>query len=76
LVSVAPSSLGSIGVPEAAPKLRRRSARMTFTFEREVNRPDSSGGIIERIPVKSQMEDGGSPPGIVPQSKELFTIPA
>jgi hypothetical protein len=76
LVSIAPSSLGSIGVPESAPKLRRRSARMTFTFEREVNRPDSSGGLIARIPVKSQMEDGGSPPGIVPQSEELFTIPA
>lgn len=49
---------------------------MTFTFEREVNRPDSSGGIIARIPVTSQMADGNTPPGITPQSTELFTIPA
>ena len=76
LVSLAPASLGSIGVPEAAPKLRRRSARLTFTFEREVNRPDSSGGIIDRIAVTSQLGDGATPPGVLPQSTEPFTIRA
>jgi hypothetical protein len=48
---------------------------MTFTFEREVNRPDSSGGIIARIPITSQMGDGADPPGIVPNSSEVFTVP-
>jgi hypothetical protein len=78
LISIAPASLGSIDVaaPPPALALRRRSARMTFTFEREVNRPDSSGGIIARIPVTSQMADGNTPPGITPDSSELFTIPA
>jgi hypothetical protein len=76
LLSLAPASLGSIGAPEASPKLRRRSARLTFTFEREVNRPDSSGGIIDRIAVTSRLGDGGTPPGVMPQSTEPFTIRA
>jgi len=69
-------SLGSVGLPETSPKVRRRTARLSFTFEQEVNRPDSSGGIIARIPVTSQMGDGADPPGVTPQSTELFTIPA
>jgi hypothetical protein len=76
LVSLAPASLGSIGAPEASPTLRRRSARLTFTFEREVNRPDSSGGIIDRIAVTSRLGDGATPPGVLPQSTEPFTIRA
>lgn len=76
LVSLAPASLGSVGAPEVSPKLRRRSARLTFAFEREVNRPDSSGGIIDRIAVISRLGDGGSPPGVLPQSTETFTIRA
>jgi hypothetical protein len=47
-----------------------------FTFEREVNRPDSSGGIIDRIAVTSRLGDGATPPGVTPQSTEPFTIPA
>jgi hypothetical protein len=76
LLSLAPVSLGSIGAPEVSPKLRRRSARLAFTFEREVNRPESSGGIIDRIAVTSRLGDGGTPPGVTPQSTEPFTIPA
>ncbi len=75
LIALAPSSIGSIGLPETSPAVRRRSARLTFTFEQEVNRPDSSGGIIARIPVTSQMPDGATPPGVLPDSIELFTIP-
>ncbi|MEO8619774.1 MAG: hypothetical protein ABI625_01840 [bacterium] len=77
LIALAPASLGSVAAPEPAPALalRRRSARMTFTFEREVNRPDSSGGIIARIPITSQMGDGADPPGITPNSTEVFTVP-
>jgi len=76
LIALAPVSLGSVGLPETSPKVRRRTARLSFTFEQEVNRPDSSGGIIARIPVTSQMGDGADPPGVTPQSTELFTIPA
>lgn len=76
LIALSPTSLSSIGLPEQSPKLRRRTARMTFSFEREINRPDSSGGIIRRIDATSRMSDGLDPPGIVPQSSEPFTIPA
>lgn len=76
LIALAPASIGSVGAPETAPVLRRRSTRMTFTFEREVNKPDSSGGIITRIPSTAQLGDGLDPPGVTPNSVEHFTIPA
>jgi hypothetical protein len=76
LLSLAPVSLGSIGASEPSPKLRRRSARLIFTFEREVNRPESSGGIIDRVATTSRLADGRTPPGVIPQSSETFTIPA
>jgi hypothetical protein len=76
LLSLTPVSLGSVGALEPSPKLRRRSARLRFTFEREVNRPESSGGIIDRIAVTSRLGDGGTLPGVTPQSTEPFTIPA
>ena len=76
LIALAPMSVGSVGVPETTPVLRRRTTRLSFTFEREVNRPDSSGGVIARIPVTSRMADGADPPGVTPLSTEQFTIPA
>ena len=76
LIALAPTSVGSVGVAEASPVLRRRTTRLSFTFEREVNRPDSSGGVIARIPVMSSMTNGADPPGITPLSTEQFTIPA
>jgi len=48
------TSLGSIGGPELAfASCRRRSARFTFDFEQNIDRPDSSGGIIREIPIKA-----------------------
>ena len=76
LIALSPVSLGSVAKPETSPALRRRTARLSFTFEREVNRPDSSGGIITRIPVTSRMGDGAVPPGVAPLSTEEFTISA
>lgn len=76
LITLTPASIGSVGAPETAPVLRRRSTRLSFTFEREVNTPDSSGGIVARIPVTSQTGDGLDPPGVTPDSIEHFTIPA
>ncbi|HEY9227598.1 MAG TPA: hypothetical protein VIP11_13165 [Gemmatimonadaceae bacterium] len=76
LIALSPVSVGSIAKPETSPALRRRTMRLSFTFEREVNRPDSSGGIITRIPVTSRMTDGGDPPAVLPLSIEEFTISA
>ncbi|MGQ0648982.1 MAG: hypothetical protein ACT4P7_15610 [Gemmatimonadaceae bacterium] len=76
LVSLVVTSLGSIGAAEALSTARRRTARFAFTFEREINRPDSSGGVIARIPVTSRQGDGGDPPGFVPEGTERFTISA
>jgi hypothetical protein len=76
LLGLQVQSLGSVAAPTPAPVSRRRTARFSFTFEREVNRPDSSGGVISRIPVTAQQGDGGTPPALVPDGTEHFTIPA
>lgn len=76
LIALQVQSLGSVAAPTPAPVSRRRTARFGFTFEREINRPDSSGGVISRIPVTAQQGDGGSPPALVPDGTEHFTIPA
>lgn len=76
LLALQVQSLGSVAAPSPAPVSRRRTARFSFTFEREINRPDSSGGVIARIPVTAQQGDGASPPGLVPDGTEHFTIPA
>jgi hypothetical protein len=50
LVSIQLSELGAIGAPELAfASARRRTLRLPFEFERDVDRPDSSGGIIRRV---------------------------
>jgi hypothetical protein len=49
------ASLSSIGPREPVANLRRRSARFRFAFEQEINQPESSGGIIRRIPVTTQL---------------------
>jgi hypothetical protein len=51
------AEIGSIGM--AAPPLgdaRRRNLRFRFEFEQEINVPESSGGIIQRIPVQALLE--------------------
>jgi hypothetical protein len=49
------SSLGSVGASEQPTGLRRRTARFSFDFESEDNRPDSSGGTITRIPINTRL---------------------
>ncbi len=51
LISLQLRSLGSVGVPEEGSTARRRTARLGFEFERDVDRPESSGGVIRQIPV-------------------------
>ena len=44
--------LGTISSPSAAfPAARARVIRFGFEYEGEVNIPESSGGIIQRIPI-------------------------
>ncbi len=52
-------TLESIGRPDATLN-NARSRAMTFEFEYEavINRPDSSGGIIQRIPVTTLLGNG------------------
>ncbi len=45
-------SLGSVGAPEAIfANARRRTARFSFEYERQLDVPASSGGVIDRVPV-------------------------
>lgn len=45
---VAPSEPGPAGS-------RRRELQFSFEYEHEIDRPDSSGGLIRRIPITSQL---------------------
>jgi hypothetical protein len=60
LERIALTDLESIGRPDAALN-NARSRAMTFEFEYEmvINRPESSGGIIQRIPVTTLLGSGG-----------------
>jgi hypothetical protein len=56
LRKIAVSDLSSIGVPD--PTLagsRGRSARFSFDYEHEINQPESSGGVIRRVPITSRL---------------------
>lgn len=54
LASASLVEMGSVksGLPGAV-AARQRATRFRFEFEFEVNRPDSSGGIIRRIPLRA-----------------------
>jgi hypothetical protein len=56
LIKIALSDLSSVGAPDATlASSRGRSARFSFEYEHEVNRPDSSGGVIQRVPITSRL---------------------
>lgn len=58
LLSIQLRSLGSVGVPGEAPlRARRRTARLGFEFERDVDRPESSGGVIRQIPLVASVTE-------------------
>jgi hypothetical protein len=49
--------VSSIGLPVAAQaNARGRSLQFTFEYEHEINRPDSSGGVIRRIPITTRLQ--------------------
>jgi hypothetical protein len=50
------TDLSSIGVPDPLRAgARGRTARFGFAYEHVVNRPDSSGGVIRRIPINTEL---------------------
>jgi hypothetical protein len=44
--------IGSVGLAPGLADARQRLVRFRFELEQEINVPDSSGGIIQRIPVR------------------------
>jgi hypothetical protein len=70
---LAPSSWSAIGVPEPAlGNARRRTLTFRFDLELADIRLPGGGGVISRIDVKTEMDDGGEPP--LPTDKE-FSVP-
>lgn len=55
LRKIAVTELGTVTAPDTLhADARARSARFTFQYTHEINRPDSSGGIIQRVPITSR----------------------
>lgn len=55
LLSFGVAGVSSIGAAEQDTKLRRRTLRFSFVFEHEIDRPDSSGGVIRSIPITAHL---------------------
>ena len=59
LLHVSVRSLSSVGAPgDAVASARRQSVRLEFEYEHRIDRPESSGGTIQRIPVTSDVGVG------------------
>jgi len=57
LRKIAVTDLSSIGVADATlANSRVRTALFSFDYEYEVNRPDSSGGVIQRVPITARLD--------------------
>lgn len=63
LITLEVRGISSIGVREQPSTARRRVFRFFFVFEHEVNRAESSGGVIASIPIitKFAAEEPGPP---------------
>ena len=58
--------LGSLGPPEKDfAQSRRRKAHFTFQFEHVVDDPESSGGIIRRVPLTTRLKALTTTHGII-----------
>ena len=55
LLAFGVGGVSSIALPEGVTKHRRRTLRFSFIFENEVDRPDSSGGVIRSIPITAHL---------------------
>jgi hypothetical protein len=68
LLRIELNALSSVGAPEQPTGLRRRTARFSFDFESEDNRPDSSGGVISRVPINVKLSVAAANRGTVTAS--------
>jgi len=66
VVTMRLSRLGSLGPPEKDfAQARRRRADFTFQFEHVVDDPESSGGIIRRVPLTTRLKALTTAHGII-----------
>lgn len=58
---IALGGMSSVGLPaHDQADSRSQTLRYAFEYEHEVNRPDSSGGVIRRIPIATRLEVVGA----------------
>jgi hypothetical protein len=69
------SALTSVGAVEQPLALRRRRVSFSFAYENEDNRPDSSGGIIARIPIVTRLNVGSADPNTGAVNFATVTVP-
>jgi hypothetical protein len=55
LLSFGVAGVSSIGAAEQGTSVRRRVLRFAFVYEHDVDRPDSSGGVIRGIPITAHL---------------------
>lgn len=55
-----------VGTDAAHASARRRSAWLSFEYEHEINRPDSSGGVIQRVDIGTKVDAEADQPTTVP----------
>ena len=55
LLSFGVAGVGSIGPTEQGTGARRRTMRFAFVHEQDIDRPDSSGGVIRGIPITTHL---------------------
>jgi hypothetical protein len=66
IVTMRLSKLGSLGPPEKDfAQARRRKAVFSFQFEHVVDDPESSGGIIRRVPITTRLKALTTAHGII-----------
>lgn len=67
LRKLALAQIGPVAGTDAAhASARRRSALLAFEYEHEINRPDSSGGVIQRVAIATRVDARPDQPTQVP----------
>ena len=67
LRKLALAQIGPVAGTDAAhASARRRSALLAFEYEHEINRPDSSGGVIQRVAIATRVDASPDQPTQVP----------
>lgn len=67
LRKLALAQIGTVQVTDPAhASARRRSALLAFEYEHEINRPDASGGVIQRVDIATTVDADADEPTQVP----------